>query len=371
MARILVVTIAHPPADARIANRQIGALLEHGHTVTYAAPFAAFGQEPPVGVRVIDLPRSAGHPLRRVPALAAAVRMVLVERARQDLVLVHDPELLPALAAARLPGRHRPAAVWDVHEDVPAQVAMLDLPVWVKRPVAGAIHAAELVAERLFHLTVAESSYLRRFRRTHPFVPNSVRVPAGGPWPPEPEPRIVYLGSLTWRRGAREIIELARLVPQVRVEVIGNAKPDVAEALAAAMVELPNLDYSGFIPNREALERLPGALAGLSLLHDEPNYAHSEPTKVMEYMAHGVPTITTPNAASRALVGAARCGAVVPFGDVAAVAEVVRRWDADRASRDELAANGYAAARDHDWNVDGAAFSGVLTRWAGAASARG
>lgn len=49
MARILVMTIAHPPADARIFHREIAALRDYGHEVTYAAPFVAFGQEPPVG----------------------------------------------------------------------------------------------------------------------------------------------------------------------------------------------------------------------------------------------------------------------------------------------------------------------------------
>ncbi len=364
MVRVLVMTVAHPPGDARIAHRQIKALLEAGHEVTYAAAFRATGTTAPSGVRAIDLPLSRGGLLRRIPAVLAAMGVVLRERGRHDLVLVHDPELLPALGAARLPGRRRPAAVWDVHEDVPAQVAMLELPAWVKRPTARLIHMAELVAERWFHLMVAESAYLQRFRRAHPFVPNSVRVPAGGPWPAEPEPRVVYLGSLTWRRGAREIIALARLVPEMRVEVIGNAKDDVAQALAEAARELPNLVFAGFVPNDAALRRLPGALAGLSLLHDEPNYAHSEPTKVMEYMAHAVPTITTPNEASRTLVETTGCGEVVGYGDVAAAADILRRWDGDRPERDRLAARAYAAASERDWAVDGSRFARVLADWA-------
>lgn len=364
MARILVVTVAHPPGDARILHRQIGALLEFGHRVTFAAPFRAFGVEPPAGVRAVDLPRSHGDLLRRLPAVGAAVRLVLAERTHQDIVLVHDPELLPALVAARLPGRSRPVAVWDVHEDVPAQVAMLGIPAVVKQPLAWAIHLVELVAERRFRLLLAETAYQGRFRRPHPVVPNSVRVPAGGPWPAEEQARVVYLGSLTWPRGAAEILELAGRLPDVRFEVIGNAKPDVAEALAEASGTLANLEYRGFVPNDEALARLPGALAGLSLLHDEPNYAHSEPTKIMEYMAHAVPSITTPNAASRALVESAGCGVVVGFGDVAAAARAIVRLDENRGDRDTLAASGYAKASERDWNRDGRSFAALLARWA-------
>lgn len=364
MARVLVVTVAHPPADARIQHRQLIALREFGHEVTFAAPFSSFGVAPPGGVRAIDLPRSQGSLLRRLPAVAAAIALVVRERARQDVVLVHDPELLPALLAARLPSRRRPVAVWDVHEDVPAQVNMLALPAVVKRPLGACLHAVELLAERLFRLLLAETAYQDRFRRTHPVVPNSVRVPPHGPWSAEPAPRVVYLGSLTWPRGAAEVIELARLLPDVTFEVIGNAKQDVAGALRRATAELPNLDYRGFVPNDEALLRLPGALAGLSLLADEPNYAHSEPTKIMEYMAHSVPAITTPNPASRELVETTGAGIVVGFGDVEAAARAIRLLAEDDRERERLGRAAYEAAARRDWARDGAAFAATLEEWA-------
>ena len=366
MARILVVTIAHPPEDARIRHRQIPALLDFGHEVTYAAPFRAFGASPPPAMPWRDLPRSTGGVARRLPAMVAAARMMLKERRSQDLVLVHDPELLPVLALMRLLP-HRPVLVWDVHEDVPAQVAMLRLPPRLGTVVARALALVERGAERMFLLLLAETAYRTRFRRPHPVVPNSVRVPPGGPWPAEDRPRIVYLGALTRARGSDELIALAERLPEVEVEVLGNAKPDVEEELQDAAARLPNLSYRGFVPNTEALRRLPGALAGLSLLHDEPNYAHSEPTKVMEYMAHGIPTVTTPNAASRELVEASGAGTVVGFGDVHAVVDTIRGWAADPSARDAVAAQAYAAAAGRDWAVDGARFARLLQEWVEAA----
>ena len=68
-----------------------------------------------------------------------------------------------------------------------------------------------------------------------------------------------------------------------------------------------------------------GALAGLSLLHDVPNYRQSLPTKVIEYMARGLPVITTPLPMAASIVGRAECGLVVPFGDVEAAAQAVLR----------------------------------------------
>ena len=62
------------------------------------------------------------------------------------------------------------------------------------------------------------------------------------------------------------------------------------------------MEWFDFMPNAQALAMLPGALAGLALLHDQPNYAHSLPTKLVEYLAHGVPVVTTPNRTAVELV---------------------------------------------------------------------
>ena len=72
--RVLVVTVVHHPADARILHRQISAMLDRGHRVCYAAPFRAFGVLAPPGVEALDLPRSAEW--RRAAAVWAARRVL-------------------------------------------------------------------------------------------------------------------------------------------------------------------------------------------------------------------------------------------------------------------------------------------------------
>ncbi|HYY17978.1 MAG TPA: glycosyl transferase, partial [Streptosporangiaceae bacterium] len=41
--RVVVCTVVHHPADARILHREIRALLDAGHDVAYIAPFRACG----------------------------------------------------------------------------------------------------------------------------------------------------------------------------------------------------------------------------------------------------------------------------------------------------------------------------------------
>src|SRR5699024_4116673 len=83
--RVLVVTIVHDPEDARIRHRQIPALLRAGHSVVYAAPFAAFHRTPPPGVRGLDLPRAQGR--RRLGAIWAARRVIARVAPAADVVL--------------------------------------------------------------------------------------------------------------------------------------------------------------------------------------------------------------------------------------------------------------------------------------------
>jgi glycosyltransferase involved in cell wall biosynthesis len=369
--RVLIVTIVHHPEDARILHREIAALLERGHRIVYAAPFAARGVTPRPGVEGVELPRAAGR--NRAAALRAA-RTLLAERgAEADVVVLHDPELLLALPGAmrrwRRAGR-APVTVWDVHEDTAAALVMKRwLPGVLRPPLRLGVRTAERLAERSLRLLLAEDAYQARFRHVHPIVPNFATV---RPAPPEPpgDDRVVYLGHLSRARGVLDVIETARLLgPAVRVEVIGEANPDVRDMLAQADRD-GVLCWYGFLPNDRALARLSGALAGLSLLHDQPNYRHSLPTKVVEYMAHGVPVVTTPTPLASELVERHGCGLVVPYEDPAAAAQAVRRLRADPELRMRTARRGREAALSGlNWQGRAAEFVSLLEGWVNDADA--
>lgn len=356
--RVLVVTVVHRPDDARILHRQIASLVQAGHTVAYAAPFSAYGVRPPEHLRTFDVPRSSGR--NRTTAGRAARGLLKAQGPRHDLVLLHDPELL--LAAA---GLDLPCVVWDVHEDTAAAVTMKSwLPTALRSPAAAGVRAAEHWAERSYRLILAEDGYVTRFAQVHPVVPNSTWVPAEVMAPGSE--RAVYVGALTRSRGALDLIEVGRLTQGsgVSVHIIGHADAEVAGPLQDAHDQGLVVAH-GFVPNDRALQLLDGALAGLSLLHDEANYRHSRPTKIIEYMSHGVPVITTPSPPAIELVQGADSGAVVGFQDPAAVAAVLATWSADAAERARLGANGHSAAqRDHDWTSDGPAFVRLLESWA-------
>jgi glycosyltransferase involved in cell wall biosynthesis len=388
--RICVCTVVHHPEDARILHRQIRALLDAGHEVTYIAPFRACNVTPWPSVTPVDVPRATGR--RRLRPLRAARAALARHGPYADVVLLHDPELLLALPRElrrdRLGGGHdghighgegldlhrggygdrtQPVVVWDVHEDT---AAALSAKGWLPRPLRPLlrpyVRSLEARAERRYRLILAEPGYRDRFSGDHPVVPNTTYV-SGNPPPVPGDRRVVYIGHLSRARGAAEMIEMARVLHNeaIAVELIGAADAYVRPLLRDAQ-RAGVLRWYGFVPNDRALRIAEGSLAGLALLHDEPNYRHSLPTKVVEYMAHGVPVITTPVPAAADIVGPAGCGVVVPFQDPAATLQAIRRLRDDPDLRADMGKRGYDTARErYHWPVHAQQFVRHLEAWAG------
>lgn len=342
--RVLVATITHRADDARIFARQIPALLHAGHDVTAVAPWEASGVVPDPRIRAVDVPRARGRD--RLTPLRRAMAALHTHQRSHDVVLVHDPEL--ALACALVPWRDR--VIWDVHEDPAASVSTRSyLPAAMRRLAPSGVRVAEHWMESRLHLILAERAYAQRFARPHPVVLNLPSVPALTAV--DPHQQIVYVGSVTWARGVRAMLATAEALEGqgIRLVLIGEAHgEDVRQAITGAR----NVDWRGPLPNAAALSVVRESLAGLSLLADEPNYRHSMPTKVLEYMAHGTPVISTPLPLAVDVLGGE--GVIVPFdatgeqiaAEVVALRDDMHRWSLMRTAAHERVT--------HSYNWDGA-----------------
>ena len=349
--RVLVLCPVHDPRDARIAERQIGALLAAGHEVTQAGPFDAYGAVPRAGVRAVDIPRAAGK--RRMASLREVRRTLKREARHHDVIVLHSADAV--LAAV---GISHPAVVWDVHEDTAASVG---LKAWVPGPLAAptmrAARALEAVVERNRHLILAEDAYAARFARPHPVVHNTPVVP--DVVPASARGRAIYVGSVTVARGGDDLIALARCLPMA-LEIVGPASGALAVRLGAA-AHAGEVAWTGFRPNAQALAIVEGATVGLSLLHDEPNYRHSMPTKLLEYLARGVPFVSTPLPLAVELADSSGAGVIVPFGDFEAARAAIVALNDDDGRRQAMADAGRAWVAKHaNWSVEGPRFVTIL-----------
>jgi len=350
--RVVVATCAHRGDDARIVQRQVDALLADGIEVTLVAPEPAQQRE---GLRHVVVRRAQGR--RRISAWRDVVCAVRRERPGAALLLVHDLELVPLCWFLRSPM----TKVWDVHEDLAGSIAdRAWLPRSLRAVARWSVRTIERIAPRRYRLLAAEVGYLERLGDV-PVVPNSTLVPEHCAPPSDDDRRVVYVGRISSGRGWRTMLELARLLRgEAVVELIGEPDGDVRDAVMAADAA-GEVCWRGYVPNGAALQSVEGAVAGLCLLAPVPNYLHSLPTKVVEYMAHGLPVITTDLPIPSELVREANAGLVVGQEDAAAIASFVRVLIGDVELRSGLGERGHAfVAARHNWRVDGPAFARLL-----------
>lgn len=351
--RVLVCTVVHNPTDARIFRRQIGALLDAGHEVTAIAPWT---KETPGDERVkrIAVPRARGR--NRFGALRAARARMRDLAYSHDVVILHDPELLLVTPWWDF-ARWSVSVVWDVHEDLAASITTKSyLPAPTRRALAFLARRLESWAEKKCTLLLAESAYQKRFKRKHPVVLNLPLVPAQLNETPRNK-QAIYVGSITEERGLEYMCYLGvALAPHgIRLRIIGEVHNDWdRENLNRAI----NVEWNGPLPNAQAMQEVEQSMVGLSLLTNKPNYQHSMPTKVLEYMACGTVVVSTPLPLAVEVIGSD--GIVLSAFDESMVGEAAQAIvelcnDAER--RQAMAQRAFnRVERDYNWLKAGPEF---------------
>lgn len=346
---VSIASSVHRSSDARVVWRQASALaaetdvrlhlLEDGGDERLA--FA-----PGLGADIVrhGAPKGRRARVRRTWGL---VQRALTDR--PDVLIVHDPEMLPALWA--LTAGEPVAAVYDVHEDYGSFVAIKP---WIPRfvrPLVGRLTAAlerNLVA-RMALVVVADDYLVERFEgtakqllrvRNHPPLALFRQGPDVGARPRA----VIYVGGITEERGAslmrRVLAEVRTRVPDAELVLIGRAPHGAAPVSEEGVVVM------GEVPYERLSDELGKARVGLALLLDVPKYRRNIPSKVFDYMAAATPFVASdfPNIVE-ATEGSG--GLFVDVSDVPAVVDAVARLLTDDELARRLGADGRRFVEEH------------------------
>lgn len=337
--RVLVLSTVHHSDDTRIREKLIRSL-SGNFAITYATRYPR--PQDTEGVTWIGL--RGGRVWRNL----SAWRHALFDR--YDILSLHDPETLPAGIAARV--LRRKQVVFDVHEDVPAQIRTKPwLPRPLRRPAAWSARRLLRLAERVHAITLAEPGYRRLFRRDHPVFPNHLD-PDRLPEPRENRTRrAVYVGDITEARGVRDAVAACGKAA-IDLHLVGAVSPEERAALeGVARTCDTTVIHHGRLPHPLAMAVAADATVGLSPLRDHPNYRDALPTKVLEYLALGVPVVASDLPGTRTALDGLDAVWLVPPGDVDALAAAI----AEAADGDAVASALHQAASVRDrfqWPAD-------------------
>ncbi len=270
--------------------------------------------------------RSPRIALRRFATSGLAVfRAALAERG--DLYHFHDPELIPVGLLLRLCGKR---VVYDVHEDVPAQLRSKHwLPSRLRGVVAWLAGAVQWAGLRAFHGVVAAGddvaealgrdgvTVVRNFPLLREFPAADTTDYATR------APVVVHVGNLSRIRASRELIEAMGHLPAgsaVRLVLVGRFTADGLEAEVRALPGWARTDFQGWGDRATVAARLAEARVGVVMFGPHPNHLAVRSNKLFEYMAAGLPVVTPDFPAWRALVEGTDCGLVADPTDPAAIA---------------------------------------------------
>lgn len=315
-AKICVLTSAHPPFDVRIFHKECVSLANAGHEVILVAPH--HGSEQRQGVSIDAVSKHTGRVRRMFVTTSSVLWRAFKNNA--DIYHFHDPELIPAGLVLRAIGK---TVIYDIHEDLPGTISYKSyIPRWLRQPMAKAVDFLETRSASCFSALIAATPEIAaRFRSHHPNVrvvhnyPLSYEFEAKADVSSIPESYVAYVGlRITIARGAKEMVRAMSLLPKslpVKLKLVGNIdSPELLKDLSA----LPGWEKTEYVGTQDRVgvaSILRGAIAGLVVLHPEPNYVASHPVKLFEYMCAGVPVVASNFSGFCAIVRDSGCGIVV------------------------------------------------------------
>ncbi|MCB1185231.1 glycosyltransferase [bacterium] len=354
--RIVHISSVHPPGDPRICYKECRSVARAGHEVHLVMAGAESLILEGVTIHSVARPRSRfDRVLRTVPGVLSVAKKL-----NPDWVHLHDPELMVGIPYLRAAGIR---VVYDMHEDLPAQLRQKHwIPAVVRPLAAGIARTVERLLLPRCSVVYAEKSY----GESRPWVTDSVEVlnfpiledvrnivaqarPAGLPW-------IGYIGSITRERGAFVMLQAAAELRRRGVEVgcllIGGGPPRTMADLRdmAEKLELRHVEFPGYLAPADGLGMIAGCEVGAALLQPLPNYMDSYPTKLFEYMALGIPSVVSDFPLYRSIVERSGSGALVDPTDPVSVADAIASLLADPRISAEMGAAGRAAALEsYSW----------------------
>ncbi|MBD8066013.1 glycosyltransferase [Devosia sp. PTR5] len=314
---IIHFTTVHPRDDSRIRSKQVDTLAR-----TLSEEVALYVQDglgdeidSKSGYRIVD----TGPKLSRIPRLTKGGwrMMSAIRRAKPTVAHFHDPELLPWALLLRLWGIK---VVYDVHEDVPQQVSRNPvLPGWAKAVLPPFVTLVEWIGARLINGIVATSPTIaNRFPahktvlvRNFPLL-DELHAPAPTPMA-ERAPEFTYIGSISEDRNIYRMMEAVALVPggQTRLRLAGGFASAETQRRAEQMPEWSSVRFEGWVSREGVANILADGRAGLVVLKPVPHEMLTLPIKLFEYMAAGMPVISSDFPMWREIVDEAQCGLLI------------------------------------------------------------
>lgn len=314
---IIHFTTVHSREDSRIRYKQV-ASLSKGLTQEvriYVQDGQGDETDSALGYKIVDTGPRAKR-LRRMTF--GAWRMInAVRKARPSIAHFHDPELLPWALLLRLWGIR---VVYDVHEDYPQAIQHnRRLPKFARKTLPPVVRVVEWVGSLLLSgiVTVTPKINERFPKRKTIMIRNfpdlsEFDTAEMTPIAVRPE-KFAYVGTITRNRNILGMIDAVQGLRSVkaRLWLAGTFHIAEDEQSARALLGWERVYFEGRVSRAGVARILGSSRAGLVVLKPVAHEMETYPIKLFEYMAAGLPVISSDFPIWREIVEGAKCGILV------------------------------------------------------------
>ncbi|WP_460879311.1 glycosyltransferase [Pontibacter rugosus] len=252
---------------------------------------------------------------------------------KPDLIIVCTHELLlPSLRYCKASGAK---LVYDVQENYRLNLtSQKNYPLLVRQFLARGVSRAEkIAAPEVAHILLAERSYAEELTflqgRSYTFIENKYKpgetytLPATPVKVPQEPLRLLYSGTIATMYGVFEAVALAAklyaLDQTVTLTIIGySSRQDTLQQLKQVIHNKPYIKLIGgdaLVPHQQILEEIDKSNIGLLPYQPHPSTFRCIPTKLYEYMAHGLPVLIQQNPLWASITEANTAGISIDFQD--------------------------------------------------------
>ena len=340
--RVCHFTSAHDAHDDRIYLKECISLQKAGYDVYLAAKGESTADR---GIKMTGCGMS-GNRFERIFLFSRKVYKKALG-ADADIYHFHDPELLPYALKLKRNGKK---VIFDSHEDVPSQILDKDwIPAFLRRVISGVYKRYESHVVKRLDAVVAATPHI-----AEQFKGRARRVEVVNNYPKldditfhdrpfaERERIVCYAGGISEQRGEKVMLEAVEGLDGTLILAGDHEKVRTGKAV-----------YTGKL-NREQVNELYGrSMVGMVTLLPMANYIHSQPIKMFEYMAAGLPFVASDFPLWKSIVEENGCGICVDCGKTDEVKVAIRQLLDDPSKAQEMGRNGRKAVETkYNWGIE-------------------
>ena len=285
------------------------------------------------GVHIIGIGTHTSGKIRRILFTSKKAYRIAKEL-DCDVYHLHDPELLPYAVKLK---RHGKKVIFDSHEDVPGQLKdKVWIPRLLRKVVAFIYRNFEThVVKKIDAVVTATDHIAKKFKSRACFVITINNYPkmddiAFHESPFDQRGSIVcYAGGINENRGEKIMHEAMKGVPG-----------ELMIAGKHVIEDKDNVHYIGLLNRAGVNDLYRQSVVGLCILKPIENYYYSQPIKMYEYMAAGLPFVCSDFPKWRKIAEESQAGLCVNPSNTDMIREAITRLLTDRALAQKMGAKG-------------------------------